>query len=113
MSGSSFKVLSYFLLAGVVALTGCGRRHAPPVIGPCVPVKGKVLLGEKPLDTGTVTFIPLPENEDVPRPKGYVDFNGFYELKTFGKEGAPPGKYRVTVRDNPTRGQRKPKFDPV
>jgi hypothetical protein len=115
MNGRSFKVLCGFVIGGVIALAGCGcgNPRKPLVIPPCFPVKGKVMLGEKLLDTGTVVFIPLQGGDDLPRPKGQITFLGYYELKTVGKEGAPLGKYRVTVQDNPTRGQRKPKFDPI
>jgi hypothetical protein len=118
MNAGSFKVICSFFIGLVVALTGCsirdgGKPNKKLDFGPLFPVKGKVMLGEKHLETGIVTFIPLATNVDMPRPKGYIDFNGFYDLKTALKEGAPPGKYRVTVQDNPTKGQRKPKFDPI
>src|SRR4051812_8951496 len=42
-------------VVALVVLTGCQNEQ----IGPCVPVQGKIILGELPLVGGTVTFVPL------------------------------------------------------
>src|SRR5262245_5718353 len=59
---------------GVIALSGCGTVGPPA--GPCVPVKGKVTLGNSPLVGGMVTFIPLDGAPNRPRPEGTVDSQG-------------------------------------
>lgn len=74
------------LLAG-----GCSR-------GPkLVPVKGKVMLGGKPLTSGLVNYIPEKETPGKGFPFGKIESDGSYELTTDGKSGAPLGTYKVTV----------------
>jgi len=80
------------LLAGVVCLaTGCG-----PAL---YPVTGKVLDGETPVTTGSVTFVPDTEkgNTSTFSPRGEIGENGEYTLYTNESQGAPAGVYKVTV----------------
>jgi hypothetical protein len=105
-----FSRFAVFLCAwGLVALPGCG---AGPAVGPCVPVRGKVTLGGKPLVGGSVTLIPLEGEGNRPRPEGTIDTQGMYSVRTAGKEGAPPGKYRATLTTGGEDKAQEALFDP-
>jgi hypothetical protein len=91
------KLFLGVLLWSVVGLVGCSggpTKH----LGPIVPVKGKVLLGEKPLLGGTINFLSLDEGDmGAPVSTGTIDDQGRFAVKTGSKAGAPVGKWRVTV----------------
>jgi hypothetical protein len=80
-------------LAGLVGLvSGCGPSLAP--------VSGKVTLANgNPVTTGIVTYKPdkAKGNNSTVEARGDINESGEYTLKTDGKPGAPPGKYKVTV----------------
>jgi hypothetical protein len=82
-------------LAGLLGafLAGCGQGAG------LVPVTGKVTLDGKPLGTGTVTFHPdAAKGNAAPHlAAGEIDGQGNYKLLSDGKEGVPPGWYKVTV----------------
>ncbi|HJT79355.1 MAG TPA: hypothetical protein VJ739_19320 [Gemmataceae bacterium] len=61
-------------------------------------MSGKVTVDGRPLEQGTVTFIPNKArgNWSRSRPSASIK-NGAYEVWTRGKVGAPPGWYRVVV----------------
>jgi hypothetical protein len=84
---------------GVVALWGCVG-----MLGGCgesssnlLPVSGKVTVDGQPLTTGSVSFRPEKGSASSQEPGGEIDEDGTYRLFTAGKEGAPPGRYRVLV----------------
>jgi len=87
------------LVAGVLiaAVIGCGGGDGGP--GHLVPVQGRVMLGDKPLTTGTVIFRPDASkgNPSQQEPRGQIDADGNYKLLTAQKEGAAPGWYKVGV----------------
>ncbi|MGF1581047.1 MAG: hypothetical protein ACFCD0_16910 [Gemmataceae bacterium] len=64
-----------------------------------IPVKGKVMNGDSPLTTGTVTFHPEKSkgNETAYNPQASIGADGTYTLSSKGGSGAPPGWYKVTV----------------
>jgi hypothetical protein len=69
-----------------------------------VPVTGKVLVAGQPLllpdgAEGSVSFRPDEARGNTSKfePVGILDREGNYQLKTAGKEGAPPGWYKVAV----------------
>jgi hypothetical protein len=74
------------------ALAGCGGSTSK-----LVPVVGKVTVDGKPLTTGSVSFRPEKGSANSEQPGGEIDEEGTYRLFTAGKEGAPPGRYRVLV----------------
>jgi hypothetical protein len=81
------------LLICVALCSGCGKPSLP-----LVPVSGKVTVGDKPVTSGQVTLIPLEKNENQKdSSSGSIDENGEYKIFTGGGEGAPLGKYKVTV----------------
>lgn len=85
------------LLAASLALplAGCGDS------GPALyPVKGTVTFNGKPLNTGSVMFVPQSKG---PAAYGPIAEDGTYNLTTDDKDGALPGKHRVminAVKDN-------------
>jgi hypothetical protein len=110
MRFSCFPWLLSFCAFGLMALAGCGNS---PAVGPCIQVKGKVTLAGKPLAGGAVAFIPLEAGANSPRPEGDIDANGFYSLRTGGKEGAPAGKYRATLTTSGVDKTQDSQFNPV
>src|SRR5207249_1945923 len=63
------------------------------------PVEGKVTVNGAPLTTGSVTFQPdASKGNHTPHiPVGMIDSDGRYKLTTATKDGAPLGRYKVTV----------------
>jgi hypothetical protein len=66
-------------------------------------VAGKATLDGEPLTGGAVFFHPIPEKGKPMSPMGFVSSvcelgdDGSFTLRTAGKSGAPPGKYRVRL----------------
>jgi hypothetical protein len=91
-------------LAGLVVaalfLPGCGGKSAK-----LVPVSGKVTLDGQPVTSGQVTLIQPVKDPTAESPAGSptglitgpIDSTGSYKVFTDGKEGAPLGRYKVTV----------------
>jgi hypothetical protein len=99
------KVLSHFgsrlawrsicvvsLCACIGTLAGCGDSSSN-----LLPVSGKVTVDGQPLTTGSVSFRPEKGSASSQEPGGDIDEEGEYHVFTAGKEGAPPGRYRVLV----------------
>lgn len=97
--------IRYLGLGVVVCLgiaSGCGKN-----LPPMSPVSGKVTVNGQPLTAGQVTLIPdtgVPTQENTKDrtptaglSTGPIGSDGTYKIFTVGKEGAPAGKYRVTV----------------
>jgi hypothetical protein len=78
-----------------VAAAGCGGDGRPPVY----PVTGQVLVKGKPADGAFLVFHPADGGgPDAHRPYATTDETGTFRLTTFDSgDGAPAGKYRVTV----------------
>jgi hypothetical protein len=61
-------------------------------------VSGKVTLDGQPVTSGQVSYVPLDEKAAAAgMSAGSIDSNGGYKIFTAGKEGAPLGRYKVTV----------------
>jgi hypothetical protein len=89
-----------FLMVSIAGLLSIGCNDRDPYrLGKTAPVKGRVLLGDTPLHTGTVTFQPdaARGNTSPHQPTANIDANGHYELFTVGKTAAPLGWYLVVV----------------
>jgi hypothetical protein len=85
------RLLSFLIL--VVFLAGCSSgEHV-------VDVSGKVLLDGHPLPMGTVTFAPDKEKGNTAPANGFspIKEDGSYSLIYKGKNGVPPGWYKVGV----------------
>ncbi|MDC0934948.1 hypothetical protein OAS39_01585 [Pirellulales bacterium] len=82
--------------ASLALLSGCG---AEDLVGPTVPVAGKVTFNGNEVTTGTVIFLPDASKGNAAQyeSRGAIDASGNYLLQTMGKEGAPPGAYLVGV----------------
>jgi len=85
-----------------LVLLSCGLASCSKSAGrkPTFPVSGRVLLPDgKPAEHALVVFHPVGEaGEDVGKPHGKVGADGNYKLTTYDTDdGAPAGKYRVTV----------------
>lgn len=81
-------------LAALLALPACkGRVKTYPVTGKLT-IAGNPKLAEH----ATVVFHPIDESSDGVRPRAKVAADGTFTLTTFdGGDGAPAGRYRVTV----------------
>ena len=86
--------LVYLVVVVCTALVpGCGKESVK-----LAPVAGKVTVGDQPVTSGQVSLIPLSKDEKTPGlMAGTIDSSGNYKILTDGKEGAPLGKYKVTV----------------
>jgi hypothetical protein len=81
------------LLFCVGLCSGCNKSSLT-----LVPVRGKVTVDDKPVTSGQVSLIPLEKNESQKdTSSGSIDEKGEYKIFTGGGEGAPLGKYKVTV----------------
>ncbi len=82
----------------VVFLTGCGGGEveiAKPQ-GELNPVKGKLMLGSRPISGAQVVFVPVEGN--LPEAKGKTETDGSFELNTGSQGvGAYAGTYKVRV----------------
>jgi hypothetical protein len=95
-SGASWRLKFGLVLAGLVAIVGCGDKGIP-----CNPVHGSVLVDGKPADGAMVIFCPVGGSEQVQktRPFGFTESDGKFELLTVKKaDGAPAGDYKVLVQ---------------
>jgi hypothetical protein len=87
--------LAAALLLAAGACSGGGER-------PVYPVRGKVFAkGGKPAHRAIVWLHPEAKSTSESKsqlPHGVVEQDGSFQLSTYGKDdGAPPGRYRVTV----------------
>lgn len=93
-------MLRQFCLAALgLSLLGCGK---PPADAPSVkllPVTGLINVNGEPASGAHVTLHPVEQSAaGVVTPSGVVDANGAFILTTYAPaDGAPAGKYRVTV----------------
>jgi hypothetical protein len=101
MRRRQFIPLLFPALVAALSVVGCGP--ADPV-GSTVPVRGRIMVGDKPLTAGRVEFLPdaAKGNPSKWRATGTVDAEGNYELTTevepgVTKPGARTGWYRVAV----------------
>ncbi len=104
--GRAAAVRAWSVGRGLAALlvlmltTGCGSTGAVPVF----PVEGVVQFAGEPAAGAFVVFHPLdgvlkdPTGAPVPLPTAKVNADGKFQLTTFdGGDGAPAGRYAVTV----------------
>lgn len=90
---SSFRVVLATLLAPLALLAGCTAQEPKPKL---VPVRVKVLSGEKPAVGALVTL--HSEAPSLWTPRGVVEADGtLVPGVAQGSDGAAPGRYRVTV----------------
>ena len=93
-AGTGRRLAALLGLCVLLALAGCGKGDLK-----LVPVEGKVTVGGKSLTSGIVTYSleGEPEGSKKVAPIGTIGPDGSYKLTTNGKEGAPVGRYKVTI----------------
>jgi len=95
--GATTSAVARVALLACAALlaAGCSGGKGPKL----VPVSGKVTLDGNALPGGVVNFFPDKGkgNTDKYHSVATIDASGTYKLTTDGKEGAPLGRYKVTV----------------
>ena len=82
-------------MAGLLLLlaAGCGGDAEQTA-----EVQGRVYYQGKPLESGTVVFVPDPSRGGSgPLARAEIQADGRYRLRTGDKSGAVPGWHRVTV----------------
>ncbi len=89
----------HLLLLALTAVSGCGQ---PPQDVPTVdlhPFSGIINVNGKPADGAMVSLHPLDNSAlGVVTPNGITDESGLFFLTTYtNADGAPEGKYKVTV----------------
>jgi hypothetical protein len=97
----AFRLVIYalFLLNPLLFLSTAGCRGKDRVS--VYPVHGRVMYGTHGIPQATVIFFPAEDVVDKAkklRPFAYCDREGNFDLKTYvDDDGAPPGKYRVSI----------------
>lgn len=88
------KLLFTAFLAVSLTLTGCSQSKKVPTF----PVAGKVLIGGKPVAHAIVVLHPDGAEQNADRPRATTNADGSFTIQTTdGQEGAPAGRYRITV----------------
>jgi len=82
------------LTLAVLSLCFLGCSGGPDDAPETIPVTGTVTLDGAPLSDARVTFIPDGSGQAA---SGPTDAEGKFTLKTNGLDGAPAGKYKVSV----------------
>ena len=85
------------LVLGMVLTICCGCQHENQI--PLYAVQGQVYVDSQPAEGALVVLHALHDNPtNAPQPRGFVDKNAHYQLSTRSRhDGAPAGKYAVTV----------------
>jgi hypothetical protein len=93
-AGAGRRLAALLGLCAFLALAGCGKGDLK-----LVPVEGTVTVGGKTLTSGVVTYWLEGEAEGSKKvaPIGNIGTDGTYKMTTNGKDGAPVGRYKVTV----------------
>lgn len=89
--------LSFLTLVAVVAVTGCEKPPEPRV--PVYPVRGKVLVGGKPVAGIMIVLHAADGSQPAPaKPNAKTTADGTFQLSTYDpQDGAPAGEYAVTM----------------
>jgi hypothetical protein len=82
---------------GCLLLVGCGKSDAGVEL---FPVRGKLLLGGKPLANALVVLHPKAQSATtVPPARAQTDADGNFALSTFvAQDGAPAGEFAMTIQ---------------
>ena len=94
---SKSPAVSLICFALVVCLVGCSSSEIDRT--KLVPVAGRIVRKGTPVARGTVSFRPNAAKGNLSKyePSGEIDSGGNYRLKTSGRDGAPPGWYRIIL----------------
>lgn len=87
-------------LTALALVAGCGSGKPAPY-----PVSGNVTVGGKAPDGALVRLHPIDDSgPDAVRPLGYVQADGSFKLTSHAEgDGAPAGRYKVTVEWRPKK----------
>jgi hypothetical protein len=86
----------WICVASLCGLGGCGSEAPLPTL---TTVHGSVTYLERPLPSGSIVFIPdMQRGNSGQLVHADIQLDGSYVLQTDERQGAAPGKYRVTVR---------------
>ena len=89
---SSVRWIAYLLIIAVLPFSGCGSNSNRPRTAQ---VKGKVLFDGKPLELGSLLFVPKGGG---PPAQGNIASDGTYQLGTFTEtDGAVLGEFQVII----------------
>ncbi len=88
----------WFTLLLPLLILGCGDASG---VGTTYPVSGTITFNGEPLNAENTSVLFKPDasrgNASPFEPVGTADADGSYTLITRGKDGAPPGWYKVVV----------------
>lgn len=96
MAQNAFVV---FIIALLAAFPACGKAQKP-----LAPAAGKVLYRGKPLQFGSVIFVPKGGGQIA---RGVIQADGTFKLSTGSEDGAAVGRHGVRIAcydKNPTPG---------
>jgi hypothetical protein len=97
-SSSAFRLRSLALMLIFTLPLGCADSSG---VGKTYPVVGKITFKNEPWTVESSVILLKPDrakgNQTSFEPVGTVDEQGSYTINTKGKEGAPPGWYKVLV----------------
>ena len=84
------------VLGLLAAPLGCAPSPVKPFAPPAlVPVQGTITVDGEPLETATVTFLPIDEEGTLT--VGETDEQGVYKLQYLGGNGTAAASYKVSV----------------
>jgi len=100
-----------FIAIFTTLAVGCNKNDAVPET---TPVSGKVTVDGEPVTAGNVSYLPYDKEQKTgAMSAGTIDATGGYVIYTGGKQGVPPGRYKVTVSPSmvPTGNKPSMPFD--
>src|SRR4051812_5403792 len=92
----ALQTIAVCFCASLAGIAGCSDGYTGPK---CFPVRGAVLYNNEPLAEAVITFHRLDStNPAFQDPLGISDSAGHFEMTTVRvHDGAPPGKYAITI----------------
>lgn len=100
IKNNSLHLPIYFIAVLSFSFSGCSSSKKPWEF--THPATGSIEYKGKPIEAAELTLFPLdPSIPESVRPKGRSTADGKFELGTYAQsDGAPAGKYKVTVVRN-------------
>jgi hypothetical protein len=91
---SRYGKCTFCLIALALIAISCSSKKKYELL----PVRGKVLVNDKPAKGVLVMFLPAVEGPDAPHPVATTAEDGTFALVTDEDDGAPAGDYIVTMQ---------------
>ncbi len=96
-----FDSMRWLFAFAVIAWAGCGPKMVESEVKPTHPVRGKLLFEGQPTPNAIVKFYAVDGDTGDRIPRGRCQKDGTFQISTYGKDdGAPEGRYKVTVTWN-------------